>query len=121
MTTSSGISTTAITNDGSTLSVGDEATVSGGAGAGARVQVLDISGGVLGILALQPGALHTAFRFCISFFSTFVIDFVSSDLPSCNESQGSTVAVFAVALQLLLLILSVFKYLLLFELLSLPL
>ena len=45
MTTSSGISTTAITNDGSTLSVGDEATVSGGAGAGARVQVLDISGG----------------------------------------------------------------------------
>ena len=45
MTTSSGISTTTITNDGSTLSTGDEATVSGGAGDGARVQVLDISGG----------------------------------------------------------------------------
>ena len=33
-----------ITNDGSTLTVGDEATLTGGAGAGARVQVLDISG-----------------------------------------------------------------------------
>ena len=45
MTTSQAISDTTITNDGSTLTVGDEATVSGGAGAGARVQVLDISGG----------------------------------------------------------------------------
>jgi len=45
MTTSSALSTATITNDGSTLSVGDEATVSGGAGAGARIQVGDISGG----------------------------------------------------------------------------
>ena len=45
MTTSQGISTATIANDGSTLSTGDEATVSGGAGEGARVQVLDISGG----------------------------------------------------------------------------
>ena len=44
MTTSSGISTTTITNDGSTLSTGYEATVSGGAGAGARIQVQDITG-----------------------------------------------------------------------------
>jgi hypothetical protein len=45
MTVSQAIGDTAITNDGSTLTVGDEATVSGGAGAGARIQVLDISGG----------------------------------------------------------------------------
>jgi hypothetical protein len=44
MTSSQGLSTTTITNDGSTLTVGDEATLSGGAGAGGRVQVLDISG-----------------------------------------------------------------------------
>ena len=44
MTVSQGISTTTITNDGSTLTVGDEATLSGGAGAGARIQVQDISG-----------------------------------------------------------------------------
>ena len=44
MTTSSAIADTTITNDGSTLTVGDEATLTGGAGAGARVQVLDIQG-----------------------------------------------------------------------------
>ena len=44
VTVSQGLSTTAITNDGSTLTVGDEATVSGGAGTGGRVSVLDISG-----------------------------------------------------------------------------
>ena len=44
MTTSSAISDTTITNDGSTLTVGDEATLTGGAGAGARIQVQDISG-----------------------------------------------------------------------------
>ena len=38
------LSTTTITNDGSTLTVGDEATVSGGAGTGGRVSVNDISG-----------------------------------------------------------------------------
>ena len=44
VTVSQGLSTTTITNDGSTLTVGDEATLTGGAGTGARVQVLDISG-----------------------------------------------------------------------------
>ncbi len=44
VTVSQGLSTTAITNDGSTLTVGDEATVSGGAGTGGRVSVNDISG-----------------------------------------------------------------------------
>ncbi len=45
LTVSQGLSTTTITNDGGTLTVGDEATISGGAGTGARVQVGDISGG----------------------------------------------------------------------------
>ena len=45
VTVSQGLSTTTITNDGSTLTVGDEATISGGAGTGARIQVGDISGG----------------------------------------------------------------------------
>ena len=44
LTVSQGIADTVITNDGSTLSVGDEATLSGGAGAGGRIQVQDISG-----------------------------------------------------------------------------
>ena len=44
MTTSQALSGTTITNDGSTLTVGDEATLTGGAGAGGRVQVQDISG-----------------------------------------------------------------------------
>ena len=45
LTVSQGLSTTAITNDGGTLTVGDEATISGGAGTGGRIQVGDISGG----------------------------------------------------------------------------
>ena len=44
LTVSQGLSTTTITNNGSTLSAGDEAVLTGGAGAGARVQVLDIQG-----------------------------------------------------------------------------
>ena len=44
VTVSQTVSTTSITNDGVTITVGDEATVSGGAGAGARIQVKDISG-----------------------------------------------------------------------------
>ena len=44
VTVSQALATAVITNDGSTLTVGDEATLTGGAGAGARVQVLDISG-----------------------------------------------------------------------------
>ena len=44
LTTSSAVANTTISNDGSTLTVGDEATLTGGAGAGARVQVQDISG-----------------------------------------------------------------------------
>ena len=42
---SQSLSTTTITNDGSTITVGDEATLSGGGGSGARVQVQDVSGG----------------------------------------------------------------------------
>jgi len=41
---SQALATAVITNDGHTLTVGDEATISGGAGSGARVQVQDISG-----------------------------------------------------------------------------
>ena len=41
---SQAVSSTTITNPGATLTVGDEATVSGGAGAGARIQVQDLSG-----------------------------------------------------------------------------
>ena len=41
---SQSLATAVITNDGHTLTVGDEATISGGAGSGARVQVKDISG-----------------------------------------------------------------------------
>ena len=44
LTVSQTLASTAITNDGVTLTVGDEATVSGGAGSGARIQVGDISG-----------------------------------------------------------------------------
>ena len=43
---SQAVSTTTITNDGHTLTVGDEATISGGVGSGnARIQVQDLSGG----------------------------------------------------------------------------
>ena len=56
MTTSSAISDTTITNDGSTLTVGDEATLTGGAGAGGRVQVQDIQGaGVTEVIANAAG------------------------------------------------------------------
>jgi len=44
ITISQALSTALITNDGSTLTVGDEATLTGGAGSGARIQVQDISG-----------------------------------------------------------------------------
>ena len=44
LTVSQGVSTTTITDDGGTLTVGDEATISGGAGTGARIQVQDLSG-----------------------------------------------------------------------------
>ena len=44
LTIAQALSTTAITNDGSTITVGDEATLTGGVGAGGRVQVQDISG-----------------------------------------------------------------------------
>ena len=44
LTISQAVSSTTITNAGATLTVGDEATVSGGAGAGARIQVQDLSG-----------------------------------------------------------------------------
>ena len=41
---SQAVSSTTITNAGATLTVGDEATVTGGGGAGARIQVQDLSG-----------------------------------------------------------------------------
>jgi len=44
LTVSQAVSTTSITSAGATLTVGDEATVSGGAGAGARIQVRDLTG-----------------------------------------------------------------------------
>ena len=44
LTVSQAVATTTITNDGNTLTVGDEATISGGGGSGARIQVQDISG-----------------------------------------------------------------------------
>ena len=44
VTVSQGLETATITNDGGTLTVGDEAVLTGGGGSGARVQVLDISG-----------------------------------------------------------------------------
>ena len=57
ITVSQSLSTAVITNDGSTLTVGDEATLTGGAGAGARVQVLDISGaGVSEVIVNAAGA-----------------------------------------------------------------
>ena len=44
ITVSQSLATAVITNNGSTLTVGDEATITGGAGSGARVQIQDISG-----------------------------------------------------------------------------
>ena len=57
MTVSAGISATTITNAGSTLTVGDEAVVSGGGdGVGARIQVLDIQeGGVDEVIVNAAG------------------------------------------------------------------
>ena len=56
VTVSQSLSTAVITNDGSTLTVGDEATISGGAGSGARVQIQDISGaGVTEVIVNAAG------------------------------------------------------------------
>ena len=44
ITVSQALSTAVITNNGNTLTVGDEATLTGGEGAGARIQIQDISG-----------------------------------------------------------------------------
>ena len=52
---SQALSTTTITNDGSTLTVGDEATVSGGGGSGARVQVQDLSEGGVDEVIINAG------------------------------------------------------------------
>ena len=53
---SQAVSTTTITNDGSTLTVGDEATISGGGGSGARIQVQDLSeGGVDEVIVNAAG------------------------------------------------------------------
>ena len=56
LTIASVISDTTITNDGVTLTVGDEATITGGAGAGARIQVQDLSeGGVTQVFVDAAG------------------------------------------------------------------
>ena len=56
MSVSEVVSSTTITNAGSTLTVGDEATLSGGAGEGARIQVLDIQeGGVDEVIVNAAG------------------------------------------------------------------
>ena len=44
ITVSKALATATVGNDGSTLTVGDEATLTGGDGSGGRIQVLDISG-----------------------------------------------------------------------------
>ena len=44
VTVSKALATATVGNDGSTITVGDEATLTGGAGSGGRIQVLDISG-----------------------------------------------------------------------------
>ena len=44
ITVSQALSTAVITNNGNTLTVGDEATLTGGEGSGARIQIQDISG-----------------------------------------------------------------------------
>ena len=57
VTVSQGLATAVITNNGNTLTVGDEATLTGGAGAGARVQIQDISGaGVSEVIVNAVGA-----------------------------------------------------------------
>ena len=60
LTVSQALSTATITNDGSTLTVGDEATLSGGAGSGGRVQVLDISGA--GVTEVITNAAGTGYQ-----------------------------------------------------------
>ena len=69
LTVSQGISDTVITNDGSTLSVGDEATLSGGAGAGARIQVQDISGAGIDEVIINAGGTDYEIGDTISFSS----------------------------------------------------
>jgi hypothetical protein len=61
MVIASVISTATITNDGSTLTTGDEATISGGAGAGARVQVGDLSGSGVDEVIVNAGGQNYAF------------------------------------------------------------
>ena len=57
VTVSQALSTAVITNNGNTLTVGDEATLTGGAGAGARVQIQDLSGaGVSEVIVNAVGA-----------------------------------------------------------------
>ena len=61
MTIAKTLATATITNDGSTLTVGDEATVSGGAGSGTRVQVGDIGGaGVDEVIVNAAGSAYAA-------------------------------------------------------------
>ena len=69
MTIAATLSTATITNDGSTLTVGDEATVSGGAGAGTRVQVGDISGSGVDEVIVNAGGENYAAGDTLTFSS----------------------------------------------------
>jgi len=69
MTLAKTLATAVITNDGSTLTVGDEATVSGGAGAGTRVQVGDISGSGVDEVIINAGGQNYAAGDTLTFSS----------------------------------------------------
>jgi hypothetical protein len=69
MVIASVISTATITNDGSTLTTGDEATISGGAGAGARVQVGDLSGSGVDEVIVNAGGQNYAAGDTLTFSS----------------------------------------------------
>ena len=69
MTVSQAVSDTAITSAGSTLTVGDEATLAGGAGEGARVQVLDIQEGGVDEVIVNAGGTDYEIGDTITFSS----------------------------------------------------
>ena len=69
MTVSQAVSDTAITSAGSTLTVGDEATLTGGAGEGARIQVLDIQEGGVDEVIVNAGGTDYEIGDTITFSS----------------------------------------------------
>ena len=71
MTVSAAVSATTITSAGSTLTVGDEAVLTGGGddAAGARIQVLDIQGGVVDEVIVNAGGTDYEIGDTITFSS----------------------------------------------------